>query len=183
MELCDLLGHPDSEKRQLACFVVGLVGDQQVVGCLARCLHDENEHVARFAEHALWSVWFRLGTAKASGLFHEGVAQLSAERYEQAESLFSQAIEADPDFAEAYNQRAIVYHLTDRHRESIRDCKAAVARMPTHFGAVCGMGHGHALLHEPEEALECYRKALAINPNMDAIRDAVHRLSVFDPED
>ena len=82
----------------------------------------------------------------------------------------------DPDFAEAYNQRAIAKYLQERYEESIRDCRRAVERMPCHFGAWAGMGHCHAHQGRAAEAIEAYERALLINPHLEGIRQAVDEL-------
>ena len=54
--------------------------------------------------------------------------------FNKAVELFSQAIRSDPNFSEAYNQRAIAYFLTDDFKKSIADCDRTIRRMPCHFG-------------------------------------------------
>jgi tetratricopeptide (TPR) repeat protein len=90
--------------------------------------------------------------------------------------LFNQAIRSDPDFAEAYNQRAIAYYLMEDYEKSIADCRRAIRRMPCHFGAMCGMGHCHAHLQQIPQAIEYYQKALEMNPHIECIREAVSEL-------
>ena len=54
--------------------------------------------------------------------------------------------------------------------------------VPSHFGAIAGMGHCLTELSELTKALCCYRQSLAINPRMPAISSAVdpleHKLHV-----
>ena len=60
--------------------------------------------------------------------------------------------------------------------QSIRDCKRTVALNPNHFGAFAGMGHVYVRLGKIDEALEAYKQALVINPNLISIAEAVLRL-------
>jgi tetratricopeptide (TPR) repeat protein len=48
--------------------------------------------------------------------------------------------------------------------------------MPTHFGAIAGMGHCYTQLGQLDQALECYRRALEINPRMSTIARMIDRL-------
>ncbi|MEX0653099.1 MAG: tetratricopeptide repeat protein [Phycisphaeraceae bacterium] len=175
-DLCPLLQCPQRDVRQVVAVTLGLVGDHTCVGSLSQALHDEDEQVNQMAEHGLWSIWFRAGRPAAAQLFHEGVALLSMESHDQAIEKFSDAIAVDPDFAEAYNQRSIAHFLAGRWQPALADGEQAVLRMPTHFGAIAGMGHCHAHLNELEKSHDCYRRALAINPRMPAIARAVERL-------
>ena len=58
----------------------------------------------------------------------------------------------------------------------MEDCRRAVEHMPLHFGAWAGMGHCHAHLGRIQEAVECYRRALSINPHLDGIPQAILEL-------
>jgi tetratricopeptide (TPR) repeat protein len=89
---------------------------------------------------------------------------------------FSRALEIDPKFAEAYNQRAIAHYLLEEFDESIEDCRRTVELMPCHFGAWAGMGHGHAHEGRLGPALEAYRKALSINPHLECLVEACEEI-------
>ena len=176
-DLCKMLRDPDCEVRQTTAVVLGLVGDQQTITCLARALHDKDARVNAMAEHALWSIWFRLVPAAASKDFHRGLGQLT--RNEPAESIlhFRRAIDADRDYAEAWNQCALAHFLLDQNAAAVRCCEQALALMPCHFGAAAGMGHAHAAMGQWQSALVCYRRALRINPCMEQVAVAKRRLA------
>lgn len=175
-QLCPLLGHASAEVRRAVAVVLGLVGDRRVIGCLFKALKDIDLDVNRMAEHGLWSVWFRSGSAAASVPFREGMALVESDELDAALTKFRQAIQLDPDFAEAYNQAGIVLYLQGRWRESMRYCCRAIQRMPMHFGAIAGLGHCYAQLGDLTQALSCYRRALRINPNMPLIARATDAL-------
>lgn len=175
-ELCPLLSCPDVDVRRVAAVVLGLVGGRSCVDCLAQALHDPDHQVNQMAEHGLWAIWFRLGDPQAAKPFQEGVTLLAAESYAGAIRRFERAIAVDPSFAEAYNQCAIAHFLLGQWQASLEDARMAVERMPVHFGAMAGMGHCYAHLGDLNQALACYRRALAINPQMHAIAQAVERL-------
>lgn len=175
-DLCELLKHADLDVRRTAVVTLGLVGDRGIVGCLTRCLHDPDDQVHQFAEDALWSVWFRGGKCAAAAKFREGAVALTQDEYDRAIDLFREAASIDPEFAEAHNQLAIAHYLANHWACSMSACRAALALMPTHFGAMAGLGHCHAHRGELPQAIDCYRRALAINPRMPAIADAKARL-------
>lgn len=168
--------HADVDVRRVAAVTLGLIGDETCVGCLARALHDGDEQVNEMAEHALWGVWFRSCQPRAAAPFQEGVALLNAESYKCAIDRFRDALRIDPAFAEAYHQCALARFFLGQWRDSIEDCQQTLLRQPAHFGAMASMGHAHAHLGELHEALSCYRRAVAINPRMTAVAQAVKRL-------
>jgi len=181
-QLIELLSHNSSDIRKIAALALGLVGDREAVGPLARALHDDDAMVTSMAEHALWSIWFRLGNAKATCLLKCGSNHLNHGNYDCAVEKFTQAIESDPEFAEAYNQRAIAHYLSERYDACIADCKATLARMPQHFGAMSGMGHCYAQMQDWAEARHCYSVALAIHPRLEGIQAALFELNEIPPD-
>lgn len=174
-------GHPDA--RKVACLAVGLVGGPCCIPSLARQLLDPDPLLNEMAEHALWSIWFRCGTPEANCLLTRGAAAMDRREFDCAERLFTQAIHADPTFAEAYNQRAIVHYLQERFEPSLEDCAQVVERMPCHFGAWAGMGHCHAHLGHIPQAIRCYRKALELNPHLSCLAEAIRELEQQHPGD
>lgn len=175
-ELCPLLQHPDVIVRRVAAMAVGLVGDMSVVGQLARALHDIDEQVHQFAHDGLWSIWFRASTPLAATHFENGVTRMEDGQYTDAVAQFDLAIACDPQFAEAYNQRAMARFFISEHPAAIRDCREALLHVPCHFGALCGMGHCFAELGDLPSALRCYRKALKINPRLEEIAKVIQQI-------
>lgn len=171
-----LLMDKSADVRKVAALSLALVGDGHCVGPLAVTLHDADAMVVQMAEHALWSIWFRMGSPAAVGLVKCGNHHMHHGNYQCAVEKFTQAIHEDQQFAEAYNQRAIALYLSDRLADSIADCKAALALVPQHFGAMSGMGHCHAHLEEWRQARHCYRLALAIHPRLEGIQGSLEQI-------
>ena len=175
-QLIELLSHNSSDVRKVAALSLGLIGDKRAVQPLAVALHDTDAMVTQVAEHALWSVWFRLGKCAAICLVKHGNCHLHHGNYDVAVEKYSQAIAADPEFAEAYNQRAIAHYLGERFEQSVADCEATLARIPQHFGAMAGKGHCYAHLKQWPDARRCYRLALAIHPRLDGVAATLHQI-------
>lgn len=175
-QILALLKDKSPDVRKVAALSLALIGDRSAVKPLAVALHDRDLMVAQMAEHGLWAIWFRLGKAAAVNLVKCGNSHMHHGNYESAIHNFSCAIHEDPSFAEAYNQRAIALYLSERFAESIQDCKAALAVMPQHFGAMAGMGHSYSHLGQWAEARRCYRLALAIHPHLEGIQFSLDQI-------
>lgn len=175
--ICTLLCHEDSNVRRIAAVTLGLVGDDTCVDNLAKALHDPDSQVNEMAEHGLWSIWFRSCKVPAAAeALQKGMAKLAEESYDAAIDHFRQAIAHDPSFAEAYHQSSITRFFLGQWRDSAEDARQALLRQPCHFGAVASMGHCYTHLGDLKQALDCYRRAIAINPRLTAIAQAVERL-------
>ncbi|MDP9173622.1 MAG: tetratricopeptide repeat protein [Planctomycetota bacterium] len=176
-QIRDLLRSPHSDAKKVALLALALVGPTCCVEDLSIQLKDPDPVLNQLAEHALWAVWFRGGkTADANQAVCHGSQALSDRDFPGAIRLFNKAIASDPDYAEAYNQRAIAYYLIEDYEKSIADCRRTIRRMPCHFGAWSGMGHCHAHLNQISEAIESYEKALSINPHLECVRETVDEL-------
>ncbi len=129
-------------------------------------LRDESPLVRGFAEQGLWLLWSRSGDGEIDRLMARGTEEMQAGRHAEAISVFTEVIQRKPEFAEGWNRRATVYYLAGEYRKSIADCDEVLKRNPAHFGALAGYGEIYLQMGQPEKALEWYRRALEVNPNM-----------------
>jgi tetratricopeptide (TPR) repeat protein len=175
-QVISLLSDKSPDVRKVAALALSLVGDRRAVQPLAVALHDSDVMVSQVAEHALWSVWFRIGRPRAVCLVKCGNNHMHHGNYDCAIEKFTQAMQEDPQFAEACNQRAIAHYLAEQFAEAIEDSQATLALMPQHFGAMSGMGHCHAHLNQWRQARHCYRLALAIHPRLEGIQCSLDQI-------
>jgi tetratricopeptide (TPR) repeat protein len=175
-EIAGFLCGPDNDVRKVAALALSLVGGRCCIPVIAERLRDPDSMTNQMAEHALWSIWFQCGSAAANAELAKGTHCLSDQDYGGALAHINRAIELSPDFAEAYNQRAITYYLLEDYERSNRDYEMATELMPCHFEAWAGLGHCYTYQVNYAEAARCYRRALAINPHLDCIRQAVSAL-------
>src|SRR5690349_1094072 len=112
-QLRELLNSSHCDARKVALLALGLVGKSCCLPELARHLKDPDPMVNELSEHALWSIWFRMGTPEANTELARGAQALGRREFDEAVEHFTRAAEICPDFAEAYNQRAIAYYLQE----------------------------------------------------------------------
>ncbi len=170
--LCEiLLGSPGVTSRRASVVSLGFLGEfTRSNAALGQALRDSDPAVRKLAEDALWSIWFRAGTPENNRTLQE-VAQLIGRRQlNQAEALATRLIVAAPRFAEAYNQRAIIYFQQGRFAESALDCQRVLSRNPYHFGAIGGLVQCQLQLNRPADALKSLRRGLKIQPYSDGLR-------------
>jgi tetratricopeptide (TPR) repeat protein len=166
----------NADARKVAALSLALVGCRKCLPPLAEQLKDPDPMVNQLAEHAMWNIWFRLGSDAANHELCRGAKAIDRGDYDHAITHFDRALQLSPDFAEAYNQRALAKYLLERYEDSLADCKIAVQLMPNHFGAWAGIGHCHADLGRLPQAVESYQRALDINPHMSQVREAIEEL-------
>jgi tetratricopeptide (TPR) repeat protein len=168
--------NPDAETRRQAAAWLGEVGTMADAPVLLGALADRDEVVRALAEHSVWQVWSRSGDAEADHLLQIGIEQMSRRDGPAAAQTFTSVIQRRPDFAEAWNKRATVYFLMGEYQKSLQDCDEVMKRNPSHFGALAGYGQIYLQLDQPERALQYFRQALRVNPNLRGIAELIPQL-------
>jgi tetratricopeptide (TPR) repeat protein len=170
------LAKSTAAERRRGAMNLAVVGQMRDVPALIAALRDDDEAVREIAEQSVWAVWSRSGDAKVDGLFKRGLAEMNAGRLEAAVAIFTQVIELKPGFAEGWNKRATAYYLMGQYSKSLKDCDEVIRRNPRHFGALSGYGQIYLRLSRHDKALEYFRRALEINPNLDGVQELIDRL-------
>jgi tetratricopeptide (TPR) repeat protein len=180
-----LAGSPAVAARRAAVVSLGLLGSfEQSNAALGRSLKDSDPAVRGMAEQALWTVWSRADTPENNQLLEQVHNSIRNEQLNQAEAFANRLIQLAPDFAEAYNQRAIIYFHQGRFAESVQDCKQVLRRNPYHFGAISGMAQCQLKLNRPREALKTLRQGLKLQPYSNSIREFIRDLETqIGPDD
>lgn len=91
---------------------------------------------ARELQSRIWYLWYVHEDADVNSSMQSGLAALSQERYADAVDAFTQVIDRDPEFSEAWNRRATTYYLMGRYEDSLADIEQVLALEPRHFAAL-----------------------------------------------
>ena len=174
--LAALADRGDVEARRGAALTLAQAGTMADAPALLAALRDPDARVRVLAERALWEVWSRSGSEEVDDLLRAGIVEMQHGQLEASIDTFSEVIRRQPDFAEGWNKRATVYYLVGEYRKSAADCDEVLRRNPAHFGALSGYGMIWLRLDEPARALERFEQALAVNPNLDAVRETIEGL-------
>lgn len=174
--LCRLLKHGDARVRRAAALALGFLGDYGANAALGEALRDSDRPVRLLAEEAIRNVWLRPGIP---GLDRElrilsrmAAARLFRRVVERATSLLQNA----QNVPEVYYLRGSALMAEEQYEAAIRDQHMALELNPYHFLAAAGMGYAYLKLRNLRSALEAFRRALKINPNLEAVRLEVNRL-------
>lgn len=99
----------------------------------------------------------------------QGMKDLFNGRPAEAIALFSSAIKMQPDFAEAYEDRALALEQTGDYSAALADYESLIKLDPANKKFYIGKkGGAHMALQQYEEAIRCFDEALKANPK-DAI--------------
>ena len=119
----------------------------------------------------IWAIWHETNDIKIEADFYRGMESLRTRDFIMSIAFFTQVIEKKPNFAEAWNKRAIVYYMIGNFDKSMHDINETLKLEPRHFGAMDGMGLIFIHLHQYEKAIKIYEQMLEIFPNNQSIKN------------
>jgi len=170
------LENADAGQRAAAVIFIARTGISTDASLLVGRLADDSPVVRELAEAGLWQVWSRSGDAEADRMLASGTQQMGAGQIKEAIEAFSRVIRRKPGFAEGWNKRATAYYLAGEYQKSLADCAEVIKRNPQHFGALSGYGQIYVQLEDYEKALGYFKRALAVNPNMQGVEINIQRI-------
>jgi len=172
-----LAEHPSRQVRRAAVLALGFVGDYGDNHTLGRALLDDDRTVRLLADNSIRAVWTRAGNDQQRRSLGRIIRLNASRKFEAAAQQATELIEQAPGLDEAWNQRAIARAQLSQLSESIRDCHQALELNPYHFGAATSMGRAYLELDNPISALQSFRRALRLNPDLEGVRVQVVRLA------
>jgi hypothetical protein len=128
-------------------------------------------------EDLIWAHWIAHPTGSACSLMTAAIEAIDAGALDLARPMLDRLVEAQPGWAEAWNKRATLAFIEKRDGDALHDIRETLLLEPRHFGAVSGFGQICLRAARFTEARAAFQVALAINPHLRGLREAVAELS------
>ena len=123
--------------------------------------------VAAIVEQEIWSLWSTHPTdKKLTARLEEGSMFIRNQQPNRAREIFTEVINLDENWAEAWNKRATVLYMLGEYQKSQDDIDKVLELEPRHFGALAGQGMVNIKLKNYEKAVKSYEEAKKIYPSM-----------------
>ena len=175
--LARLSRHPRREIRRAAVLALGFLADYEANSTLGLALVDDDRTVRILAENSIRRVWTRTGEDRDRTQLDTIMGLNASRQFQEVVALATDLIDRIPTFSEAWNQRAYAHYGLGRYAESIRDCYEALEVNPYHFVAAVGMGRAYLEVGNLTSALDCFRRALRLNPDLEGVRAQAERIA------
>ncbi len=118
-------------------------------------------------EQKIWLIWSTHPTdEKLTARLEEGSQFVRDQNYTKAKDIFTEVINLDQSWAEAWNKRATVLYMLGEFQKSQDDIDQVLALEQRHFGALAGQGLVNIQLKNYEKAIRSYEQAQEIYPAM-----------------
>ena len=106
----------------------------------------------------------------------EGSNLVNKQKLEEAIIIFSDVINLDPNWAEAWNKRATVLYMIGEFEKSQEDINKVLKLEKRHFGALAGQGLVNIKLKNYEKAIKSYEEAQIIYPMMKSPKIMIEKI-------
>ena len=123
--------------------------------------------VAAIVEQEIWTLWSTHPTdQKLTARLEEGSQFVRNQQLSKARDIFTEVIQLDQNWAEAWNKRATVFYMMGDFKKSQDDIDKVLTLEERHFGALAGQGLVNIQLKNFEKAIRSYKQAQEIYPSM-----------------
>ena len=135
--------------------------------------------VAFIIEQEIWALWSTHPTdEKLTTRLEEGSKFVRDQNYIKAKDIFTEVINLDQNWAEAWNKRATVLYLMGKYELSQADIDKVLKIEKRHFGALTGQGLVQTALKNYQKAIDSYIEAHKVHPFMKSPMIMIEKLQI-----
>ena len=135
-------------------------------------------------EQKIWKIWStHPKNDKLTKLLDKGSELVRKNKLFESVDIFTEIINLDPSWAEAWNKRATVFYLIGEFQQSQQDIDKVLELENRHFGALAGQGLVNIKLKNYEKAIKSYQRALEIYPSMQSPTIMIKEIEALIKED
>jgi len=135
-----------------------------------------DEETAKAIEQRIWVLWMHSPSDTTNLLMTRVQKTIEEKDLDLALKLLDAIVKINPDYVEAWNRRATIYYMKKDCGRSLADIRQVLRLEPRHFGALTGLGLILQDIGDDKQALEVYRRALAVYPKLERVPDIVKTL-------
>ena len=130
----------------------------------------EDAPSAALVAKAIEKFWLRSGSATVDLLMSRVGQLMGEENFDVALNLLNSVVEIAPGYSEGWNRRAALYFVKKDFARSLDDLRHVLAIDPLHFKAIQGLGMLMQELGDKKAALQAFRHALDVYPQLEDVR-------------
>jgi tetratricopeptide (TPR) repeat protein len=141
------------------------IAKQLALNNLLEVLGSANDmKVATIVSESLKEVWKAHLDNELRWKLDTAVAYLLSGKVSQALQNFSEVVDEDPYYAEAWNKASTCEFMMGNMDASLAAAQKTIECLPTHFQALNGLGLVYYEKKDVTSAIDCFRKSMDIDP-------------------
>lgn len=136
----------------------------------------EDETSAELIAEDIWALWLESGSASVNLVLRRGADAQKKGNTKTARRFYDETLKLKPEFAEGWARSSRLALEEKNLSRALAEAVHALVLEPRHFYALWTMGNVFEQLGRNDEALEAYREANALHPQLKAVKDRLDAL-------
>ena len=132
---------------------------------------EENPEDANLIAEEIWALWLDSGSPSIDFVLRRGSAAHTRKDFDLARRMFDHVTELSPEYAEGWARSSRLALDEKDLGRALNEAAQALVLEPRHFFALWTMGNVFEQLGRQDEALEAYREAHKLYPELKAVKD------------
>ena len=138
----------------------------------------EDEESANLVAEEISAIWTESGSASVNLLLRRGSEATAQGDAKLARKMYNHAVDLAPDYTEAWARSARLALTQKEYNRALNESLKTLKLEPRHFYTLWTLGNVLEVLNRQDEALEAYREANRLNPELKAVKDRLEQLEI-----
>jgi len=136
----------------------------------------EDEESANLIAEEITAIWIDSGSASVNLLLRRGSDAAGKGDPKMARTMYNHAVDLSPEFAEAWARSARLALTQKDYNRALNESLKTLTLEPRHFYTLWTLGNTLEALNRSDEALEAYREANELYPELKVVKDRLGEL-------
>jgi len=141
-----------------------------------RLKDEENAEDANLIAEEIWVIWLDSGSPSINLVLRRGSDAQTKNQTKKARRMFDNVTALSPDYAEGWARSSRLALDEKDYSRALTEAVRTLNIEPRHFYALWTLGNAFEQLGRQEEALEAYREANALYPELKAVKERLEQL-------
>jgi len=138
----------------------------------------EDEESANLVAEEIIAIWVESGSASVNLLLRRGTEASAKGDTKLARKMYNHAVDLAPDYTEAWARSARLALTQKQYNRALNESLKTLKLEPRHFYTLWTLGNVFEVLNRPDDALEAYREANRLYPELKVVKERLKELEV-----
>ena len=138
----------------------------------------EDEQGADLVAEEILAIWMDSGSASVNLLLRRGSDAETRGNRKLARKMYNHAVDLSPEFAEVWARSARLALTQKDYNRALNESLKTLTLEPRHFYSLWTLGNVFEALGRPEDAMEAYRQANTLYPELKAVKDRLADMEI-----
>ena len=145
-------------------------------GLFERLKDEADAQSAELIAEEIWALWLDSGSDTVNFILRRGMAAQTRGELKLARHMFDNVTTLEPDYPEGWARSSRLAYEEEDFSRALTEASRTLVIEPRHFYALWTMGNVFEKLGRQEEALEAYREAGKLYPELKAVKERLGTL-------